>query len=559
MKLPVLQTILGFVILQYSYASPSHIETPTIKYPWRLNRRHKDTVSRTTPSLAEYAALPPSARLLASSLLATTTLVRCIRSETVRRAVYFWTTAGPIIGHYKWTQFWLGWSGADRPHRDLVYERLHNRYAEPALSIIMHLKGLYCKVGQVLSARPDFLPPQYCTRFAAVQDAIPQWPAEKVQEIIQHSLSSHYGYNYKDVFESMDPVALGSASIGQVHKAVLTPRFEKLHNYKEVAVKVMHPDAENRFRYDFQVFRWVCRVALPGWKGLLDELETRFLSEFDYHTEAASLATVRANLVRSPYRRQVYVPEPLPELCTNNVLVMEMIQGKKLIDAMKDRLAACLDGNEQLARDFLESRRQKALLPSSGTNTNYLPSIDSLSMVAKLRLLLLQRRCKRYVDTLIAVHGHQILRDGCEYRQTENSRIKGQCRCRSHFHVPSLVCTVFNGDPHPGNCLELPDGRLGLIDYGQTRRLSDKERLALARVVVAIGTFAKPVEVAEAMQAAGFVARDNDDHEMWSKYAALFFDSDLESQRLGFMTPQLYFVNLMEKNPLIVIPDAFSK
>ena len=161
-----------------------------------------------------------------------------------------------------------------------------------------------------------------------MQDAIPQWPAEKVQEIIQHSLSSHYGYNYKDVFESMDPVALGSASIGQVHKAVLTPRFEKLHNYKEVAVKVMHPDAENRFRYDFQVFRWVCRVALPGWKGLLDELETRFLSEFDYHTEAATLATVRANLVRSPYRRQVYVPEPLPELCTNNVLVMEMIQGK---------------------------------------------------------------------------------------------------------------------------------------------------------------------------------------------------------------------------------------
>jgi aarF domain-containing kinase len=105
----------------------------------------------------------------------------------------------------------------------------------------------------------------------------------------------------------------------------------------------------------------------------------------------------------------------------------------------------------------------------------------------------------------------------------------------------------------------MPDGRLALIDYGQTRRLSDKERLSLARVIVAVGTCADSSIVAQSMQAAGFIARDNNDNEMWMKYATLFFDSDLESQRLGFMTPQLYFVDLMEKNPLIEIPDAFSR
>jgi aarF domain-containing kinase len=105
----------------------------------------------------------------------------------------------------------------------------------------------------------------------------------------------------------------------------------------------------------------------------------------------------------------------------------------------------------------------------------------------------------------------------------------------------------------------MPDGRLALIDYGQTRRLSDKERLSLAKVVVAIGTLADPSIIADSMQAAGFVARDNSDNEMWIKYATLFFDSDLESQRLGFMTPQLYFVDLMNRNPLIEIPDAFGK
>lgn len=100
---------------------------------------------------------------------------------------------------------------------------------------------------------------------------------------------------------------------------------------------------------------------------------------------------------------------------------------------------------------------------------------------------------------------------------------------------------------------------MGLIDFGQTRRLDDEERLALSRVIIAVGTDAEPAIIASTMQAAGFCAQDNEDYEMWTKYATLFFDSDLESQRLGFATPQLYFQSLMQKNPLTEIPDAFGK
>ena len=123
----------------------------------------------------------------------------------------------------------------------------------------------------------------------------------------------------------------------------------------------------------------------------------------------------------------------------------------------------------------------------------------------------------------------------------------------------SLVHILHPSASFTGNCLELPDGRLGLIDFGQTRRLLDTERLALAKVIVALGTEAEPTLIAESMQKAGFIAEDNNDHAMWVKYATLFFDSDLESQRLGFPTPQLYFVSLMEENPLTEIPDAFGK
>ena len=433
MKLILLLTLILCALMASCKASSQFGRQPHIQYPWRRCRRHGRTGQSTrttdavsvvlsplslsvqstylscTPLLIKTMTLPSSNRLLLTATLAGA-IAKCWHSEAFRRAAYFWTTAGPMIGHYKWTQWWLGVSRAERHHRDAVYERLHNRYADPALGVVTHLKGLYCKIGQVLSARPDFLPYQYVTRFATVQDAIPQWSAETVREIVQEELQSNFGYNFDDVFAVMDPVALGSASIGQVHRAVLTDRFAKLHNYKQVAVKVMHPDAQGRFQHDFQVFRWVCRLALPGWRGLLDELETRFLSEFDYHTEAASLATVRANMERSRFRRQVRVPEPLPELCTRRVLVMEMLQGKKLFDAMRERLSRSLGGNQQLASDFLEARRQKALLPAE---TAPLSHIHSLSLLQKLRLLMLRRRCKRYVDTLIAVHGHQILQDGC--------------------------------------------------------------------------------------------------------------------------------------------------
>jgi aarF domain-containing kinase len=187
-------------------------------------------------------------------------------------------------------------------------------------------------------------------------------------------------------------------------------------------VKVMHPDAQDRFAHDFQVFRWVCRLALPAWRGMLDELEKRFMTEFDYLREAGSMTTVRSNLENSRFRRKVYIPKPVTELCTSNVLVMEMLEGKKLVDAMRDRLAQSMGGNLELASGFLESQRNKVLLVDnaefSSTSSDL---IDTLSLFQKIRLLLLRRRCRQYVDTLIAVHGHQILHDG-----------------------------FFNGDPHPG-------------------------------------------------------------------------------------------------------------
>ena len=82
----------------------------------------------------------------------------------------------------------------------------------------------------------------------------------------------------------------------KVHKAKLQPQYASTGEYnggEVVAVKVMHHGAEERFHHDFQVFRWLCKLALKGWEPILDECYNQIMSEFDYRNEAKSLACSR--------------------------------------------------------------------------------------------------------------------------------------------------------------------------------------------------------------------------------------------------------------------------
>ena len=103
----------------------------------------------------------------------------------------------------------------------------------------------------------------------------------------------------------------------------------------------------------------------------------------------------------------------------------------------------------------------------------------------------------------------------------------------------------------------MPDGRLGLIDYGQVRRLSDEDRLALSRVVIALGGKEDVIdsEVANAMRGFGFRSRRDMD-DVIARTAALYFDSDAEGKALGYATPQMYLQYLISRDPMVHVPDA---
>jgi len=77
-----------------------------------------------------------------------------IQSESVKRAMYFWFHAGPIVLHYKFTRWYLSRSRAPLQKRDRVYNALHDRYCQRSLDIALHLKGLYVKVSRLLTFFP---------------------------------------------------------------------------------------------------------------------------------------------------------------------------------------------------------------------------------------------------------------------------------------------------------------------------------------------------------------------------------------------------------------------
>lgn len=205
-------------------------------------------------------------------------------------------------------------------------------------------------------------------------------------------------------------------------------------------------------------------------------------------------------------------------------------------------------GDAEKASEFLLNKKKEVLLGQTGAST----SISLADLIKKdgmagawraIRGIFLYHQINNYINLVIDFHGHQIFRDG-----------------------------VFSGDPHCGNILELDGGRLGLLDYGQTTRLTDDERIKYSRVVSAIGSQASASQIAEAMRQAGFRTRTNGDTVL-AEYAGnrcfqshsnmllmsrmpsllfqsflslyvegLFFDSDHKCRALGHATPQVGWI-----------------
>jgi ubiquinone biosynthesis protein len=255
----------------------------------------------------------------------------------------------------------------------------------------------FLKLGQVLSSRPDLLPDVYIDELDKLVDEAPPLPFAPLREVIDREIGLEH-------FTSIDETPLATASIGQIHAALLK-------SGRAVVVKVRRPGIVEQVELDLELLRKTASIAekrsdtarLLQLSALTEELEQHLLAELDFREEAHNAELISE--VIAEYRDDLFVPQVIHPYVTEEVLVLERIEGRKV-----------------------------------GADNG-----------------LTEERASELARTFFRAYIRQIT-------------VKG----------------LYHADPHRGNVLITPDGRLALLDFGLIGRLDDDTRTSLALLLLAI-------------------------------------------------------------------------
>lgn len=195
--------------------------------------------------------------------------------------------------------------------------------------MLVDLGPTFVKIGQMLSLRSEILPQAYCDALATLQMDADPLPFKE----IEHALENIYGERFSSIFSNIDPKPLGSASLAQVHKATLS-------NGDVVAVKVQRPGVRATMAQDIDVMRSVAKRLsrfmkdnqMVDLRDVVEELWSTFLEETDFTKETQNLHEFALLNKDVAYIR---CPMPYLEYCSEEVLVMEYIEGTSLRDTDK--------------------------------------------------------------------------------------------------------------------------------------------------------------------------------------------------------------------------------
>ncbi|MDZ7604085.1 MAG: AarF/ABC1/UbiB kinase family protein [Cyclobacteriaceae bacterium] len=267
--------------------------------------------------------------------------------------------------------------------------------------IMEELGPTYIKLGQMLSNRPDLVPEALITELEKLQDRVPPFPSAKAKEIIERET----GKPIAETFVYFDETPIGSASIGQVHRA-------RLLNGEDVVVKVQRPMARGQIEADLSLIvefvriteNYFIKAGILNPNEIVDTFSKSLHNELDYQMEARSL-----DLFRTLYKdyEELYVPRPYRELTTRKIITIEFVSGCKVND--------------------IQTIKSWGIDPKE---------------IAKKGL---------------NIYLKQIFEVG-----------------------------VFHADPHPGNILIKPNGRIALIDFGMTGKLMQSQKYAFAGVFISL-------------------------------------------------------------------------
>jgi ubiquinone biosynthesis protein len=196
--------------------------------------------------------------------------------------------------------------------------------AESFANALKKMGPTYVKFGQVLSTRPDIVPPEYITALESLQDDIDPFSFADVERIVEEEL----GVRISKAFSNFEATPVAAASLGQVHRATL-------RDGREVVVKVQRPNVREQVRRDLDVFMDIAAMLEEhtsiGQKmnlvGAIEQARVTLINELNYVQEAQNMDQMRANLAQFP---QIYIPSVIHDYSSARVLTTELVRGAKV-------------------------------------------------------------------------------------------------------------------------------------------------------------------------------------------------------------------------------------
>ncbi len=205
-------------------------------------------------------------------------------------------------------------------------EPLASARGEHLREMLDELGPTFVKFGQLLSTRPDIVPPDIIAELRKLQDEVSPFPFEQVEAVIEAEL----GLSLDKLFLEFSPQPLAAASIGQVHEAVLP-------NGRRVAVKVQRPTAERQIEADLSLLRQAARLAKERVRALdfidapelVEEFARSIRQELDYRLEARNAQAFHRHFAGHPHVR---IPRVYWSYTRQRVLTLEFLEGVQLVD-----------------------------------------------------------------------------------------------------------------------------------------------------------------------------------------------------------------------------------
>lgn len=344
--------------------------------------------------------------------------------------------------------------------------REHRVYAENVAKAFEELGTCFIKLGQLLSTRSDLLPLPYIAALSRLQDTITPVPSNQISTIIEDNL----GASLTDLFSFFDFEPLATASIAQVHKALL-------HDGTLVAIKVQRPGVQQQVKVDIEVLleitRFITRHTPLGARydllSIVQEMKQSLMQELDFLQEASNTQSVSHGIQEF---RHLLTPTIYPAYSSRQVLTLSFIPGRHLAQITIEEL--CSFAPTTIAKELL-SAYLKQIVVTGAFHCDPHPGNLLLTDDGRLALLdfgMIGRLNTRQIENLILLllafserrgeHVANIYLEMVDIPKSFDRRAFVQKIC-------ALVCHYHDSN---NQCIEIGRALLDLITISSSYRLS---------------------------------------------------------------------------------------